>query len=205
MNNSKGSLYIEKLGEEYSKHGFSREWNHLMNIKVGITDIEKKKLIEIFPNIPKSLLDILSIIDGTYYREYKNEEVLYYFFGSDVDNGEYPYYLFSYEDIIKNKDNAKYFSEFFSDYLSGEYDLYSDDRISTDALNNKWLCFSDCMNNGGTSKLYIDFTPSSKGVSGQVIRYLHDPDEIRVIADSFDEFLDMLIKDDFKFIHDDDF
>ena len=113
MNNSKGSLYIEKLGEEYSKHGFSREWNQLMNIKVGITDIEKKKLIEIFPNIPKSLLDILSIVDGTYYREYKNEEVLYYFFGSDVDNGEYPYYLFSYEDIIKNKDNAKYFSEFF--------------------------------------------------------------------------------------------
>lgn len=56
------------------------------------------------------------------------------------------------------------------------------------------------MNNGGTSSLFIDFTPSEKGVRGQVIRFLHDPDELKVIADSFDEFLEMLIADKFKFI-----
>ena len=80
-----------------------------------------------------------------------------------------------------------------------------DERIQTDTSKLKWLNFSDCMNNGGTSSLYIDFTPSEKGIKGQVIRFLHDPDELQVIADSFDEFLDMLIENDFKFIHEDDF
>lgn len=69
----------------------------------------------------------------------------------------------------------------------------------------KWLNFSDCMNNGGTSSLYIDFTPSEQGKKGQVIRYLHDPDELQVIADSFDEFLEMLVNNGIQFIHEDDF
>ncbi len=56
------------------------------------------------------------------------------------------------------------------------------------------------MNNGGTSSLFIDFTPSEKGTKGQVIRYLHDPDELEVISDSFDGFLEMLIDNQFKFI-----
>lgn len=41
------------------------------------------------------------------------------------------------------------------------------------------------MNNGGTSKLFIDLTPSETGKKGQIVRYLHDPDELKVIADSF--------------------
>ena len=63
--------------------------------------------------------------------------------------------------------------------------------------------FSDCMNNGGTSKLFIDFSPSSKGVKGQVVRYLHDPDKITVIADSFDEYLQMLMDNGYNFINED--
>ena len=66
-----------------------------------------------------------------------------------------------------------------------------------------WLHFSDCMNNGGTSKLFIDFSPSSKGVKGQVVRYLHDPDKITVIADSFDEYLQMLMDNGYNFINED--
>lgn len=59
------------------------------------------------------------------------------------------------------------------------------------------------MNNGGTSSLYIDFAPSESGKKGQIVRYLHDPDELKVIADSFDEFLDMLMERDFAFIQPD--
>ena len=61
--------------------------------------------------------------------------------------------------------------------------------------------FSDCMNNGGSSQLFIDFSPSDKGIVGQIIRYVHDPDETIVIADSFDEYLQMLIDKDYDFIH----
>ncbi len=34
---------------------------------------------------------------------------------------------------------------------------------------------------------------------------LYDPDELKVIADSFDDFLQMLVDGDFHFIHEDDF
>ena len=67
----------------------------------------------------------------------------------------------------------------------------------------KWLHFSDCMNNAGTSQLFIDFSPSEKGVKGQIVRFLHDPDEIGVIANSFDEYLEELIESGLDFISED--
>ena len=94
---------------------------------------------------------------------------------------------------------------YFLEEPDEDYGPFIDDKIQTDAEKLKWLNFSDCMNNGGTSTLYIDFTPSEKGTKGQIVRYLHDPDELKVIANSFDEFLDMIIANDFKFIHSDDF
>ena len=75
-----------------------------------------------------------------------------------------------------------------------------DDRLTDDVDNIRWLCFSDCMNNGGTSSLFVDFTPSEKGKVGQIVRFLHDPDQIAVIADSFDEFLEMLVNSGMRFI-----
>ncbi|WP_172794987.1 SMI1/KNR4 family protein, partial [Bacillus cereus] len=50
------------------------------------------------------------------------------------------------------------------------------------------------------SKLYIDFNPSDEGVCGQIIRFLHDPDEYKVIANSFDEYLQDLIDGNFDFL-----
>ena len=70
-----------------------------------------------------------------------------------------------------------------------------------DKLN--FLHFSDCCNNGGTSQLFIDFSPSASGKKGQVVRYLHDPDELVIVADSFDEYLQMLIDQDYLFINED--
>ena len=188
-----GNMYIQKLKEAYDKCGLTDEWNHLFDIAHGITGEDKKVLLKEYPDFPKSLMEILEKIDGTYWRKYGDEEVTYYFFGSDVDDGEYPYYLFSVEDILKTKD----FDE--------NYGPFIDEKIQLDVDKLKWLNFADCMNNGGTSSLYIDFTPSEKGIKGQIVRYLHDPDEFKVIANSFDEFLDMLIEGNFKFIHEDDF
>ena len=56
---------------------------------------------------------------------------------------------------------------------------------------------------GGTSQLFIDFSPSEKGVKGQIVRFLHDPDEIAVIADSFDEYLEKLMEYELDFINED--
>lgn len=198
-----GEIYIQKLKEAYEKCGFINEWNHLFDIAHGISEEDKQLLLGEYPKFPKSLMEILETIDGTYWRQYGDEKVTFYFFGSDVEDGRYPYYLFSAENIMENKDNATDFEDlfyFYKEEYDEDYGPFIDDRIQTDVNKLKWLAFSDCMNNGGTSSLFIDFTPSEKGTEGQVIRYLHDPEELEVIADSFDEFLEMLIDNQFKFV-----
>ena len=61
------------------------------------------------------------------------------------------------------------------------------------------------MNNGGSSVLYLDFNPSAPGTVGQVVRFMHDPDNYQVIADSFDDYLQLLIDEDYGFLSEDNF
>lgn len=204
---AKGNEYLEKLGVAYGKNGLGAQWDHLMEIAEGVSEEDKAALLAEYPDLPPSLMEILERIDGTYWRQYGKEEVTYFFFGSDVDGGEYPYYLFSAQNMLENKNSAQYFGDLIYYALNEpdeQYGPFFDRRINPENDQRKWLNFSDCMNNGGTSSLYIDFTPSASGKKGQIVRYLHDPDELKVIADSFDDFLDMLMEQDFAFIHPDD-
>ena len=83
-----------------------------------------------------------------------------------------------------------------------EYDdIPVDEGIIHDLAGLRWLHFADCFNNGGCSQLFIDFTPSEKGKAGQIVRYIHDPDELTVIAESFDAYLEMLIENEYDFIN----
>ena len=96
-------------------------------------------------------------------------------------------------------------SDWIEEYIDREFDQVSiDEKITDDSEKMCWLHFSDCMNNGGTSQLFIDFSPSSKGKKGQIARYLHDPDEIEIIADSFEEYLEMLMERGYDFISEED-
>ena len=188
--------YIEKLKKAYYKNGGKEYWDKFEKIKVGATEENIQKIKEEFPETPDSLIELLKIVDGTYHREYQGEKITFYFLGSDVMG--YPYYLLSSSQILENKKDGYYL---FGGYIDGEYeDVEVDEKITDDSEKIKWLHFSDCMNNGGTSKLFIDFSPSEKGKKGQIVRYLHDPDEIEVIADSFDEYLEKLMEHDLDFI-----
>ena len=190
--------YIKTLKNAYIENKLEKEYKKFENTIKGATDENINKLKKIYPDIPKSLIDLLKFVDGTYYRKYEKGEVLFYFLGSDIEN--YPYYLLSSEQIIKNK-NKIY--EHYSSYVDRDYEEYEvqvDKKIIDNSKNLNWLHFSDCMNNGGSSQLFIDFSPSKFGKKGQIIRFLHDPDELEVIADSFDEYLKMLIDYGIDFI-----
>ena len=180
--------YIEELKKVYYKNGGKDVWDNIEKIKEGASEENIKKLKEEYPEVPDSLIELLKIVDGTYFREYKGKTIASYFLGSDVE--EYPYYLLSSSQILETK-NEEY------------EEVEIDEEIISDSKKMKWLHFSDCMNNGGTSQLFIDFSPSEKGVKGQIVRFLHDPDEIGVIADSFDEYLEELIESGLDFINED--
>ncbi|MDM1046260.1 SMI1/KNR4 family protein [Myroides sp. 1354] len=189
--------YINGLRDAYITYNGGEIWKHFETIKHGVSAESIEELKRIFPFIPKSLLELLSFVDGTYYNEYKGEEITLYFLGSDL-NG-YPYYLLSAEEMIKNQTIA---SAYYADYIDRVYgDEDIDEKITDKSEEVKWLHFSDCMNNGGTSQLFIDFSPSKKGQLGQIVRFVHDPDEFLVIAENFDAYLQQLIDNKFNFIN----
>lgn len=196
--------YIDRLRQAYFDKGQSADWERMESIAVGMTTGDEQALRREFPLVPETLAELLRRFDGTYWRKYPGGEVNEYFFGSDVDEGEYPYYLYSVQQALELADGAENFADlfyYFYEEPDEDYGIFIDERIGRDPAANKWLCFSDCMNNGGTSSLYIDFTPSEKGKTGQIIRFLHDPDRLDVIADSLDELLQMLMDGGMRFIH----
>jgi hypothetical protein len=188
--------YLNGLKKAYYEREGQEIWDHFENIKHGISSEDEAQLRQTFPHIPESLIALLQFVDGTHWRAFKNEKIAFYILGSDME--EYPYYISSAEQMMTSKD-----ADYLADYIDRIYDeVKVDDCIISDSKAMNWLHFSNCMNNGGTSQLYIDFSPSAKGKMGQIIRYTHDPDELVVITDSFDAYLEMLIADDFQFIVD---
>ena len=200
--------YIEGLKNAYIRAGdlSAEEWIHFESVKHGISAEDEIKLLEMYPEIPASLVELLEFADGTYWRKYGDEEIAFYFLGSDVDEGGYPYYLYSAQQLIEDNDMdygdnfADLFYWYEEEVAQGETDLFVDQRIRSDSSRCEWLCFFFFLYNGGTSSLFIDYTPSESGKKGQIIRFLHDPDRLDVIADSFDDYLKMVMDKNFAFI-----
>lgn len=190
--------YIQGLKKAYYDNGAGSQWEAFEKTVHGARIESLEKLQTMYPEIPQSLLQLLELVDGTYWRKYGEEKVIFYFLGSDIE--EYPYYLLSAEQMIESQD-----SDWLRDYINREYEdcVEVDEKIIDNAEKMRWLHFSDCMNNGGSSQLFIDFSPSTKGMKGQIVRYLHDPDELEVIAENFDDYLQMLIEDGYDFITED--
>ncbi len=192
--------YIEGLEQAYQNNNRKEEWEQFVSVKEGASAEHIMRIKELFPEVPQSLLELLEYADGTYSRTYGNTTIRLYFLGSTLE--EYPYYLLSSEEIIENECLAQ---KWYSSYVNREFapeDIPIDDKIIDDASKMRWLHFSDCMNNGGSSQLFIDFTPSEKGNIGQVVMFVHDSDRMEVIADSFDEYLEKMIAWKLDFIVD---
>ena len=191
--------YLEGLKQAYIDNGGEEAWQNLMATAHGATEVDLQLLLNRYPQVPESLLDLLRHIDGTYWRDYEKGTVSDLILGADEAMGDYPYYLLSAQQIVETQNEA---FDFYADYINREYEeVEIDNRITSDASQlHNWLHFSDCMNNGGTSQLFIDFSPSAIGKVGQVVRFLHDPDEMVVIADSFDDYLKMLMKNGYCFV-----
>ncbi len=183
--------YILLLQNAYIEQGYEQQWKDFIETKQSITSENRDRLQELFPKTPQSLLDLFEFTDGSDYRHF--EGTVHKVLGSDMEG--LPYYLMSSSKIIEDPNFVK---DCF-DYLEKEnYDIF-DERIDNNNFN--WLHFADDVaNNGGISQLFIDFSPSKSGKIGQIIRYSHDAEELVVIADSFDEYLQQIIDSKFKFL-----
>jgi len=168
----------------------------------GASAADVHRLLERYPLCPPGLLQLLEQFDGTQYRDYPGGEVMVLVLGSDVFG--YPYGLRSVEQIFEDaRGYRESITQIYDGYLDEMPDLIGPGIDGAVPMSDR-LCFSHCMNNGGTSQLYIDFDPAPGGTVGQVVRYLHDPDSYEVIAAGFDDYLQRLIDDDYAFIQEAD-
>ena len=191
--------YYDGLKEAYYSYDGQEVWDRFAGLVQGASQEDIDRLLELYPDAPDSLIELLRLVDGTYYREYPGGKVLLYFLGSDYEG--YPYYLLSARQMVDTKNQFRQWGDYL---INREYDdIPVDEGVCDDMDKLNFLHFSDCCNNGGTSQLFLDFSPSAKGKKGQVLRFLHDPDEMVVVADSFDEYLQMLMDQDYAFIDED--
>lgn len=190
--------YVRGLQEAYEDVGGEEVWADFAGVKRGVSKEDLAALKRLYPELPASLEALLQFADGAHWREYRpGKKTCLLFLGSDLE--EFPYYLLSAKQMIKTKDD---FAGWGEDLILREYDdIPVDEKITCDLNGLRWLHFADCFNNGGCSQLFIDFTPSEKGKIGQVVRYLHDPDELTVIAESFDAYLELLMENEYDFIN----
>lgn len=191
--------YYDGLKEAYLREGGQELWNHFSSVVQGASQEDIDRLLKLYPDAPESLIELLRLVDGTYHRVYGQERVHFYALGSDVE--EYPYYLLSAKQMVDTKDQFRQWGDCLIN--REDEDEVVDEGVCDDMDKLNFLHFSDCCNNGGTSQLFIDFSPSAKGKKGQVLRYLHDPDELVVVADSFDEYLEMLMDNEYDFVNED--
>lgn len=172
-----------------------------------IPPVEEKEILDlkkVYPDCPETLLELWRLLRGTYHEKIKDEYIIIPILSSDVGSGGYPYYLKSCMQILKETENS-YGKESIEEVYGKEWLEENkedfDKRIKQNIPENRRLNFADCINNGGTSRLFIDFDHGENGVKGQIIRFLHDPDSYAVIADSFDEYLENIIKEEYPFSH----
>ena len=125
---------------------------------------------------------------------YKNGSKYFSILPCVIDQRELPFFLMSLQEMESCK---KYFQNRdalltdFSDYFSNQ-DLENmrDSRIKPYLFNKKWIPFAQYCD---SCYLMLDFDPDQEGQEGQVICYIHDPDEIIYVAESLTELIEGIV------------
>lgn len=112
-----------------------------------------------------------------------------------IDQREMAFSLMSLQEIEARKryfQNRDALLTEFPDYFSSEdVEEMRDSRIKPYLFNKKWLPFAEYCD---SCYLMLDFDPDKEGQEGQIICYIHDPDEIIYVAESFTELIEGIME-----------
>lgn len=107
-----------------------------------------------------------------------------------IDERDMAFCLMSLQDVEHTK---KYFqnrdallTEFSKHFTSEDIEKMKDSRIKPYLFNKKWIPFAEYCD---SCFLMLDFDPDKEGKEGQIICYIHDPDEVIYAAESLTELI----------------
>ena len=71
--------YIAGLKKAYFDNNAKESWEHFERIIHGASKEDIGKLKDVYPDIPETLIKLLEFVDGTYWREYEGEKIVFFF------------------------------------------------------------------------------------------------------------------------------
>ena len=127
---------------------------------------------------------------------YKNGSKYFSILPCVIDEREMAFCLMSLQGIEKAK---KYFqnrdallTEFSKHFTSEDIEKMKDSRIKPYLFNKKWIPFAEYCD---SCFLMLDFDPDKEGKEGQIICYIHDPDEVIYAAESLTKLIEGIMEE----------
>ena len=154
----------------------------------GATDEDIKNFEEKFGiSLPEDVKEL--------YR-YKNGSKFFALFPCIIGERDMAFNLMSLEQVEKSKgyfQNKDALLTDFPDYFTKEdIERMKDERMKPYLFNKKWFPFAEYCD---SCYLMLDFNPGKEGKEGQIICYIHDPDEVIYAAESLTELVDGIIEE----------
>lgn len=140
--------------------------------------------------------DIVLPADFKELYKYKNGSRFFSVLPSVIDKREMAFCLMSLQEIENSK---KYFqnrdallSEFSEHFTTQDIEKMKDSRIKPYLFNRKWFPFAQYCD---SCYLMLDLDPDKEGEKGQIICYIHDPDEIVYVAPNITELVSEIFEE----------
>ena len=140
--------------------------------------------------------DIVLPADFKELYKYKNGSRFFSVLPSVIDKKEMAFCLMSLQEIENSK---KYFqnrnallSEFSEHFTTQDIEKMKDSRIKPYLFNRKWFPFAQYCD---SCYLMLDLDPDKEGEKGQIICYIHDPDEVVYVAPNITELVSEIFEE----------
>ena len=155
---------------------------------IGATDEEIKNFEEKFGiSLPEDVKEL--------YR-YKNGSKFFSILPCVIDKRDMAFNLMSLQAMEKSKgyfQNKDALLTDFPDYFTKEdIERMKDEKIKPYLFNKKWFPFAEYCD---SCYLMFDFDPGKEGKEGQIICYIHDPDEVIYAAESLTELVENIMEE----------
>jgi len=154
----------------------------------GATDEEIKNFEEKFGiNLTEDVKEL--------YR-YKNGSKFFSILPCVIDKRDMAFNLMSLQAMEKSKgyfQNKDALLTDFPDYFTKEdIERMKDERIKPYLFNKQWFPFAEYCD---SCYLMLDFDPGKEGKKGQIICYIHDPDEVVYVKGSLTELVENIMEE----------
>ena len=140
-------------------------------------------------------MDFIQKIKRIELYSYKNGSKYLSVLPSVIHDVEMSFNLMSLEQMEKTK---QYFqnrdallTEFPDFFTEEDIEKMRDSRIKPYLFHRQWIPFAEYCD---SCFLMLDFDPDKEGREGQILCYIHDPDEVTYAASGVSEFVDDILQ-----------